>query len=121
MAVEDVVLLDQDRVEAVLGSVAGARAARIAAADDEHVAVDSLGNLSDGLRLDLPAVLASGRRGLVGRGNPSHAQCGDSSATSGSVLEKVATRDRAHVQSSLHDVRRPLRRAKDPGGEAMLS
>ena len=110
MAVEDVVLLDQDGVEAVLGSVAGAGAARIAAADDEHVAVDGLGDLGDRLRLDLPAVLASGRRGLIGRGNPDHAQCGDSSATSGSVLEKVATRDRAHVQSSLHDVRRPLRR-----------
>ena len=104
VAVKLVVLLDEDDLGAVLGGVAGAAGARVAAADDEDLGVDRLDDLvgRNGVGLDLPGVL-SGKRIVLGRGGlvgerGGRTQGGHGGAAEGGALEEGAAGDVVHVR-----------------------
>ena len=108
MAIEHGVLLHEDGLGAVLGRGQRAAAAGVAAADDEHLGVDGLGDLvgRDGLGLHFPGVLGGlaglgqaglGLGGLGLRRASGQAERGHAGSTEGSALEQVATRNSSHV------------------------
>ena len=113
VAVQHGVLLHEDGLGAVLGRGKRAAGAGVAAADDEHLGVDGLGDLvgRDRLGLHFPGVLGGlagfGQRrvGLGGLGlrcASGQAERGHAGGAKGSALEQVATRNSSHV--SLHSL-----------------